>query len=322
MAIGSFLFMHVNLRISYLLFFFLIGCGTLKTRNQAAPVLPSVASSNSGANLPPPALTPPQATPVPTVLDTSPDEEANILPPTTEQKIPKIGLILGPGGARTWAHIGFLQELQKEKIPIAAVAGIEWGSIVAGLYSVRGLVNEVEWQMMKIKPEQSLDVTLRQIFSTSRAEESKVASVCMANNLSKSKNYLMSKGLYSQMLPFCVAYPPHFKPWQGNVAAVREVHELAQFLRKNGATYVVFVNVLPQAHPERTTFGVVGSAESVMWNEIASLYSRPLQGVNKVLNITLPEKPMTAFDDRRELMQKGAESSTQLARQLAQTLGL
>mgnify|MGYP002358440770 FL=1 len=37
---------------------------------------------------------------------------------------PKIGIILGPGAIKTFAHIGVLQELGKNKIPISMIAGL------------------------------------------------------------------------------------------------------------------------------------------------------------------------------------------------------
>ena len=42
-----------------------------------------------------------------------------------------IGLALGGGFARGMAHIGVLRVLEREKIPIAWIAGVSAGSIVA-----------------------------------------------------------------------------------------------------------------------------------------------------------------------------------------------
>ncbi|MEA3500480.1 MAG: patatin-like phospholipase family protein [Candidatus Marinimicrobia bacterium] len=50
-------------------------------------------------------------------------------------KKPKIGLALGGGGARGLAHIGVLQILEKEKIPIDFIAGTSIGSIIGAVYA-------------------------------------------------------------------------------------------------------------------------------------------------------------------------------------------
>lgn len=49
---------------------------------------------------------------------------------------PKIGLALGSGGARGFAHIGVLKALEKERIPIDLIAGSSMGALVGSLYGV------------------------------------------------------------------------------------------------------------------------------------------------------------------------------------------
>ncbi|MFC0558720.1 patatin-like phospholipase family protein [Halalkalibacter alkalisediminis] len=49
---------------------------------------------------------------------------------------PKIGLALGSGGARGFAHIGVLKALEKEAIPIDYIAGSSMGALVGSLYGV------------------------------------------------------------------------------------------------------------------------------------------------------------------------------------------
>lgn len=48
---------------------------------------------------------------------------------------PTIGLALGGGGARGFAHIGALQVLHEENIPISFVAGTSMGAIVGAMYA-------------------------------------------------------------------------------------------------------------------------------------------------------------------------------------------
>lgn len=48
---------------------------------------------------------------------------------------PRIGLVLGGGGARGAAHIGVLRELERLRVPIDAIAGTSMGAIVGGLYA-------------------------------------------------------------------------------------------------------------------------------------------------------------------------------------------
>lgn len=57
---------------------------------------------------------------------------------------PRIGLVLGGGGARGAAHIGVLRELERQKIPVDAIAGTSMGAIIGGLYAAGHTVDELE----------------------------------------------------------------------------------------------------------------------------------------------------------------------------------
>lgn len=54
---------------------------------------------------------------------------------TAEAARPRVGLILGGGGARGAAHIGVLEVLEKLRVPVDCVAGTSMGALVAGVYA-------------------------------------------------------------------------------------------------------------------------------------------------------------------------------------------
>lgn len=65
---------------------------------------------------------------------------------------PRIGLVLGGGGARGAAHIGVLRELERLRIPVDAIAGTSMGAIIGGLYAagmtpqeLEALIAELNW---------------------------------------------------------------------------------------------------------------------------------------------------------------------------------
>src|SRR4030066_1159804 len=57
---------------------------------------------------------------------------------------PDLGLALSGGGARGFAHIGVLKVLEREKIPIAGIAGTSMGGAVGGLYAAGYSADELE----------------------------------------------------------------------------------------------------------------------------------------------------------------------------------
>ena len=60
---------------------------------------------------------------------------------------PRIGLVLGGGGARGGAHVGVLKALKELRIPIDYIVGTSMGSIVGGLYASGMSVAEIEQEM-------------------------------------------------------------------------------------------------------------------------------------------------------------------------------
>ena len=65
---------------------------------------------------------------------------------------PKIGLVLGGGGARGAAHIGVLRALEELQVPVDLIVGTSMGSLVGGLHAsgmsadeLEALVTEIDW---------------------------------------------------------------------------------------------------------------------------------------------------------------------------------
>jgi NTE family protein len=82
--------------------------------------------------------------------------DANAEPPDDQSGVagerPRIGLVLGGGGARGAAHIGVLKELERQRIPIDVITGTSMGAIVGGLYAsgmsaaeLESLVGSLDW---------------------------------------------------------------------------------------------------------------------------------------------------------------------------------
>lgn len=68
---------------------------------------------------------------------------------------PRIGLVLGGGGARGAAHIGVLEELERLRVPVHCVAGTSMGALVAGAWvagrspaEMRAAMQAADWNEM------------------------------------------------------------------------------------------------------------------------------------------------------------------------------
>lgn len=66
---------------------------------------------------------------------------------------PRVGLILGGGGARGAAHVGVIQALDEMRIPVDCIVGTSMGALVGGIYAsgksadeVNKLVRAIDWR--------------------------------------------------------------------------------------------------------------------------------------------------------------------------------
>lgn len=241
------------------------------------------------------------------------------VPGATAQGEPlKLGIILGPGGARALAHVGFLKQLQSKKIPVVGIVGVEWGALVAASFANKASSHEAEWQLSKIRdwtgkdqsdvraPLKLIDVYLQ----SARAESSRIPFACPSLNLKKSQVYMMAKGRLDQLLPFCLAYPPLFEPHSTTIAANRELTRSAEYLRSHGANYIVFVNVLSG----------LSLAESTPWLELGYDLKKKWPGVDDRLDLVIDKKSIRDFKLQTEMVQLGFEQSQNFTEKLLQKM--
>ena len=87
----------------------------------------------------------------------------------------RIGLVLGGGGARGAAHIGVLKVLERERIPIAYIAGTSMGAIVGSMYAMgyspdemEAIIGAVDWKDMLSDDPSRIDLPLRRKDDTLR----------------------------------------------------------------------------------------------------------------------------------------------------------
>ena len=65
--------------------------------------------------------------------------------PTRVPRAPKIGLVLGSGAARGWAHIGVIRALERAGIRPDLVCGTSAGALVGAAYASGNLERLEQW---------------------------------------------------------------------------------------------------------------------------------------------------------------------------------
>lgn len=254
---------------------------------------------------------PPQLTPAPTANGVA----------TPLKPIPKIGLIFSGGGAKAWAHIGVIKEIEKAKWPVHSVAGFEWGAVVAAVYANNFSSNEVEWEFSKVKDFGNIEEIGNTLFDKKSVIDLKVPFVCSSLNVSTQAIYFLNRGQLNKLIPFCLAQPPLSKPYQQSVAEMHDITGLAQHLRATGAKKIVLINVLAQNTKRSFTDNNL-SSDNILWVKSAALMAKKISGVDDVVNIKLDGYGITEIDKKREIIAKGAELGYDEIKKLTVKYGL
>lgn len=182
-------------------------------------------------------------------------------PPPQPPAPPRVGLILGPGGMRAWAHSAVLHEFVKARIPIHAIVGIEWGALVAATFAEKGEVHNVDWQLFKLKNEQlpskgffnrsasaipadQLSEYLSSTLKQNKVEDFRLPFACPSFALATGDVYWQVRGMATLALQKCLPYPPTYQPYKGWTAAAFALRESYDWLKGKGVELVILVNVL------------------------------------------------------------------------------
>jgi len=67
-----------------------------------------------------------------------------------QQAQPKVGLVLSGGGAKGFAHIAVLKEIDKAGIQLDYIAGTSMGAIIGGMYAAGYSANQIEKMVIEI----------------------------------------------------------------------------------------------------------------------------------------------------------------------------
>ncbi len=319
----------------------LSGC-TLQTRKSEAPVRAGDRAGQQRVEIPAPP-------PIVTSQPAPGDQGAAALPPAPippvadtflSKELPKVGLILGPGGMKTYAHIGVLREFARARIPVHAVAGLEWGAMMAAFYAEKGQANDVDWKAFRLKESDvpgagmlrgyraksigDFDSYLSTAFSGASAglsaDHAKVPFGC-PSVVKRDKFQFLSKGAMKELMLRCVPFPPLVGDSE-NIAAASAVEESAQWLRSQGANLIVLVNVLGGGETLTSKLAEEQYGTSVLWTEVRrDILKVRAPTVNWVVSVNTAGQKIDDFGGRRAAVEAGAKAATDLTQKLSKQYG-
>lgn len=140
----------------------------------------------------------------------------------------KIGLALGSGGARGFCHIGVLEVLEKNHIPIDFISGCSMGSLVAGCYALGAPTERLIEASVKVsqlsvmdlgfgidktgffKGERAMEM-VKDIISDSTFEQTKIPLRITATNITHGNLVVFDSGLIIPAMRASMSIPAIYR---------------------------------------------------------------------------------------------------------------
>ncbi|NVM77303.1 NTE family protein [Duganella sp. SG902] len=272
-----------------------------------------------------PAVPPPVAAPEP-------------LPP---KKI-KIGLALGGGAARGFAHIGVIKALEAQGIYPDIVVGTSAGSVVGALYAAGNTGFQLQKLAMEMDEAQISDWALP-LFRKSTGvlkgealqayvnkavgnlpmEKLKIPFGAVAADLKDGKPILFQRGNTGMAVRASSAVPGVFQPVTINGHTYVDGGLVApvpvRFARDMGADFVIAVNISTQADVQATvsSLDVIMQTFSIMGQRINEY---ELRDADIVITPPLGKMASNDFNGRNQAVLAGEQAAAQVMAQIKQKL--
>jgi NTE family protein len=145
---------------------------------------------------------------------------------------PRIGLALGSGGARGWAHVGVLRRLQELKVPVDFVAGTSIGAIMGATFAagrldvLEDLSHQLDWRRVArlfievsfpragLVTGRRIQQLIQEVVGVQRIEDLAIPFAAVAANLHTGSQVVFTHGVVVDAIRASIAIPGIFVPAQ------------------------------------------------------------------------------------------------------------
>lgn len=140
---------------------------------------------------------------------------------------PNIALVLGAGSARGLAHIGVLEVLEKNNIPVDLIVGCSMGAMVGSIYAcgtdicmLEKLINnininhlfDINLPRMGLVEGKRITEFLELMTKNMKFENLKIPLIVIATDLKSSQRIIMDTGIISEAVRASISIPGVFHP--------------------------------------------------------------------------------------------------------------
>ena len=258
--------------------------------------------------------------------------------PPPPPKPPRIGLALGGGAARGFAHIGVIQVLEENAIKVDLVAGTSAGSLVAALYAAgrngaelaklaetmdEGAITDWTFPMRGLIRGEALARFVREKTNGRLIEQMEMPLGIVATDLSSGQPVCFRRGDTGTAVRASSSVPTIFEPVQiggrdyvdgGLVAPVP-----VRAARDMGAEMLIAVDISspPSSKPETDALHMLLQTVAIMGR---SINSYELRDADVVLRPKLTGVGSADFTARRRTIQAGREAALAMLPQIRRAI--
>ena len=247
----------------------------------------------------------------------------------------KVGLALGSGAARGLAHIGVLEVLEKEGIPIDMIAGTSAGAAIGALYAegkdasvIKSLTLDLSWKRLASLADLALPRTgfikgkkiqgLLEVIigGDMKFSDLKIPFACVAADIMTGEEVVINQGSVLEGIRASISIPVIFTvvKWKGRYLVdgglVNPVP--VSVLRQMGADFIIAVNVIPAVRDRAQRVGeikepnIISVAMQSLYIASYSAVKSSLEGADIVIEPQMAGITYGDFSRAEECILQGA----------------
>lgn len=256
------------------------------------------------------------------------------------QDHPKVGLVLGGGGAKGAAEIGVLKYIEEAGVHIDYIVGTSIGSIIGGLYSVGYRSQQLDSLFVNTDWEN--------IFSESIAGTQQISNVfsdllnlpdsvdfdslpipyrCVATDIINTEEVILQRGNLARAMRASMSIPGAFKPVKSEGKLLVDGGMLnnlpVDIAKKMGADIIIAIDLAQRKHENRDfslkeEYGIGGVLDWLISRPDWKKHNENRQMADIYINPNLKDYDAASFsrDDIRQMILIGEEAGKKALKEL------